>query len=49
MSTFPLTPVQGGHSTMSAKGKKATSLERQLLADCVEKLENRRAPKISQM
>jgi len=32
MSTFPLTPVQGGHSTMSAKGKKATSLERQLLA-----------------
>ena len=32
MSTFPLTPVQGSHSTMSAKGKKATSLERQLLA-----------------
>jgi len=29
---FPLTPVQGSHSTMSAKGKKATSLERQLLA-----------------
>jgi len=32
MSTFTLTPVQGGRSTMSAKGKKATSLERQLLA-----------------
>ena len=32
MSTFALAPVQGSHSTMSAKGKKATSLERQLLA-----------------
>jgi hypothetical protein len=32
MSTFPLTPVQGSQSTMSAKGKKATSPERQLLA-----------------
>jgi len=32
MSTFALAPVQGNHSTMSAKGKKAISLERQLLA-----------------
>jgi len=32
MSTFALAPVQGSHSTMSAKGKKATSLERQQLA-----------------
>jgi hypothetical protein len=31
MSTFALAPVQGSHSTMSAKGKKATSLERPLL------------------
>jgi hypothetical protein len=38
MSTFTLTPVQGSHSTMSAKGKTATSLERQLLADIVAKV-----------